>query len=345
MAANPRRGKHATLREVAAAAETSLATASRALAGHAYVGDAIRLRVQQAARELGYRPHEGARGLRTSRSMTLGVLCYQLRQLPIVDFIDGYGARAGQEGYAVLVANARGDDGEYQLLARRLLERRIDGLIVTSPGDLGGSLKPYQAAGVPVAVTLWRAPNEAEIPLITTSELAATRDAFFSLREFGHTSVAFFGTPRTAFMQRPSTLMQASLDTGLRCHMSFIEESTSAEDMVRQIEQVLMPPVSATAICFNHSHTSSVLRAIRLLGLKAPEDLSVFVFTDYSDRDGLLQPTLSAVHTDVVRMGVLSAEIMLSWIASEEPPAGVTDLDLTTWVATDSIGPAKQLKR
>jgi DNA-binding LacI/PurR family transcriptional regulator len=277
--------------------------------------------------------------------MTLGILCYQLRQLPIVDFIDGYGARAGQEGYAVLVANARGDEGEYQLLARRLLERRIDALIVTSPGDLGGALKPYQAAGVPVAVTLWRAPSEAEIPLITTSELAATRDAFLSLREFGHNSVAFFGTPRTAFMQRPSALMQASLDSGIRCHMSFIEESTSAEDMVRQIEQVLMPPVAATAICFNHSHTSSVLGAVRLLGLTVPDDLSIFVFTDYSDRDGLLQPRLSAVHTDVVRMGMVSAEIMLRWIASEEPPPGVTDLDLTTWVATDSIGPAKQLER
>lgn len=337
----PRRGKHATLREVAAAAETSLATASRALAGHAYVGEEIRLRVERAASELGYRPHEGARGLRTSRSMTLGVLCYQLRQLPIVDFIDGYGAQAGKEGYAVFVANARGDANEYKLLARRLLERRIDALIVTSPGDLGGSLKPYQDAGVPVAVTLWRAPNESEIPLITTSEVSATRDAFMSLREFGHSSVAFFGTPRTAFMQRPSALMQASLDSGLKCHMSFIEESTTPEEMVRQFEQVLRAPVAATAICFNHSHSNAALRAVQLLKLRVPEDLSLFVFTDYSDTDSLLQPRLAAVHTDVVRMGMLSAEIMLGWITSEQPPPGVTDLDLTSWVPGESIGPAK----
>lgn len=340
-----RRGKHATLREVAAAAETSVATASRALAGHTYVGEEIRLRVERAARELGYRPHEGARSLRTSRSMTLGVLCYQLRQLPIVDFIDGYGARAGQEGYAVLVANARGDASEYHLLARRLLERRIDGLIVTSPGDLGGSLKPYQEASVPVAVTLWRAPNESEIPLITTSELIATRDAFASLHELGHRSVAFFGTPRTAFMQRPSALMQASLDMGVRCHMSFIEEATSPEDMAAQLGQVLRPPVSATAVCFNHSHSGSVLRAVRLLGLDVPARLSLFVFTDYGDTDSALQPVLAAVHTDVVRMGMLSAEIMMKWIATGEPPPSITDLDLTSWAPANSIGPAPDMAR
>lgn len=339
--AGQRRTAHPTLRQVADAAGTSLATASRALGGHPYVADALRERVEEAARALGYHPNEGARGLRTARTMTLGMLCYQLRQLPIVDFIDGFGAKASEAGYTVLVANARGDEAQYQMLSQRLMERRIDGLIVTSPGELGGSLQAYEDAGIPVAVTLWRAPREANIPLITTSELPALRHAMTTLRERNHKSLAFFGTTRTVFMQRPASLSQASTELGLRCHMAFIDESTDAEAMAWHIKQVLAPPVSATTICFNHSLVGPAIRALRKLGLNVPGDVSVFVFNDYQDRESLLEPPLSSIHTDVVTMGSMSAELIVNWIESGEPPAtSITDLDLTTWVDSGTIGMA-----
>lgn len=341
--AGARRTPHPTLRQVADAAGTSLATASRALGGHPYVTDALRERVEEAARTLGYYPNEGARGLRTARTMTLGVLCYQLRQLPIVDFIDGFGAKASEAGYAVLVANARGDEGQYQMLAQRMMERRIDGLIVTSPGELSGSLQAYEDAGIPVAVTLWRGPREANIPLITTSELPAIRNAMTTLRERNHRSIAFYGTSRTVFMQRPAALSQASTELGLRCHMAFIDESTDADAMTWHIQQVLAPPVSATTICFNHSLVSPAMRAFRKLGLRIPDDVSVFVFNDYQDKDNLLEPPLSSIHTDVVTMGSRSADLIVNWIESgAAPAASITDLDLTTWVDSGTIGLAPQ---
>lgn len=334
------RVRHATLRDVAEAAQISVATVSRALTGHPYVSAEVMERVQAAATALGYQPNEGARNLRASRSMTLGILCYQLRQLPMIDFIDGFGAGAEKAGYVVLVANARGDSDQYQRMARRLFERRIDGLLVTSPGELGGSLTPYRESGVPVALTLWRAPEVSDVPLITTSELTAVRAAMARLRELGHRSLAYFGTPRTQLMQRPASLTQAAMEHDISCQLTFLAETTDAQTLARHLTQAMDTLTSATAIAFNHSLVGPMMAAVRLLGLRIPDDLSLFTFTDYQTTDMYLEPALAAIHTDVVEMGAQSAEIIIRWITSGASPPSITDLNLSSWVEIASIGPS-----
>ncbi len=339
---NVERTRHVTLRDVATAAGVSLSSASRALAGHQYVSGELAERVQSAAAELGYQPNEGARSLRTSRSMTLAVLCHQLRQLPVLDFIDGFGAGADAAGYAVLVANARGDDDQYRTLLRRLLERRIDGLVITGPGDLTGLLKPYQDSGVPVMLNLWRAPSESDIPLVTTSELGAVREAMTRLRELGHESIAYFGTPRTLYMQRPSCVTQAASENQLACHMAFVAESTTAEVMARHLAQVMEASTGATALAVNHSLMAPTMGAIRLLGLRVPEDLSLFLFTDYQPADAYLERPISAIHINVVEMGMTCANLLTTWIIQGTQPPNISDLTLSSWVETGSIGPRPQ---
>ncbi|HLY81006.1 MAG TPA: LacI family DNA-binding transcriptional regulator, partial [Caulobacteraceae bacterium] len=67
-----------TLHEVAARAEVSIATASRALNGLA-VSKASLARVEKAVRELGYVPNQAARALRAERTMTMGLIFSDLR--------------------------------------------------------------------------------------------------------------------------------------------------------------------------------------------------------------------------------------------------------------------------
>src|SRR3546814_2138263 len=62
----------ATIRDVARAAQVSVASASRALNGHHSVTPATRERVLSAAQALNYVPHIGARSLSTRRSTPIG---------------------------------------------------------------------------------------------------------------------------------------------------------------------------------------------------------------------------------------------------------------------------------
>lgn len=336
--------KRATLRDVAAMAGVSVASASRALDGHSYVSSEMKERVEQAARELDYHPDDRGRSLRTSRSMTLGLVCYQLRQLPMLDFIDGFGARANDAGYAVVVANARGDDNQYQTLLRRLFERRLDGVVVTSPGDLGDALRPYLESGIPVALTLWRSSNESQLPLITTSEMAAVRQAMARLLELGHRSVVYFGTQRSVRMQRPGYLTAAAAEHDMSSQMAFLPEGIDAELMAQHLSHAMESPTNATAVAVNQSLVGPLLGAVRLLRLRIPEDLSVFTFTDYEPTSAFLDPPLSSVHDDVAEMGRRSAELLTRWIDTGEAPPNTTTFDLSSWRETSSIGPAPTLR-
>jgi LacI family transcriptional regulator len=87
------RRKGVTLKEVAAAANVSRATAARALNSYGYVGDETALRVVEVADSLGYRANRVAQALRRG-------------QLPIVGYLPGdiqnpFFARIAYEAHVV----------------------------------------------------------------------------------------------------------------------------------------------------------------------------------------------------------------------------------------------------
>ncbi|TWH26122.1 LacI family transcriptional regulator, partial [Isoptericola variabilis J7] len=73
MSSTERGGGVVTLKDVAAAAGVSVATASQALAGRGRMTAATRARVQRTADGLGYVANPLGRGLRTGRTQALGV--------------------------------------------------------------------------------------------------------------------------------------------------------------------------------------------------------------------------------------------------------------------------------
>jgi LacI family transcriptional regulator len=321
----------------------SVTTASRALRGLPYVKAGVLEKIQAVAAELGYHANEGARSLRSSQTMTLGVVCYQLRQLPMIEFLDGFAAGAEEAGYAVFSANARASDEQAKSLIGRLFERRVDGLFVdgtlmASP-ELGASLKPYQDTGVPVLMGMSRGTLESDVPLVITSEFDAVRQAVARIVELKHRSLAYFGAPRTLLTPRPSYLTRAASEFGILCHMSFHPESTDADAMAHHITNALAAPTAATVLAVNHSLLSPFIKAIRMLRLRFPEDVSIFTFSDYQAVDTFIEPPLAAIHSDAVTMGIRAAGIITKWIESGEPPPHVTDVNLSSWVDSPSMGP------
>jgi LacI family transcriptional regulator len=303
------------------------------------VKDEVVARVRDAAEKLGYHANEGARGLRSAQTMTLGVVCWQMRQLPMIEFLDGFTEAAERGGYAMLVANARANDERTRWLAGRLFERRVDGLVVAGAAGLGPAVRPYVESGVPLLAAMSRGTEDLDVPLVMTSEFNAVRAAFARLHELGHRSIAYFASSRTVYTPRPTYVTQAAAEQGMTCHMSFLPEDTDAAAMASHITNAMAPPASATALAVNHSFLSLFMTAVRDLKLRVPDDVSVFTMSDYRQLDALLDPPLSAVHSDGVAMGARCAEILMRWIESGEPPPSVSDMGLTSWLETRSIGP------
>ena len=91
------------LRDVAARANVSDSTASRALADDPRISIATRLTVKAAATELHYIPNAAARSLRVRRTRTMGLLLPDLRDPVHGQVASAFEREARHEGYSVMI--------------------------------------------------------------------------------------------------------------------------------------------------------------------------------------------------------------------------------------------------
>src|SRR5438045_2810343 len=100
-----------TLRDVARIAGVHPGTVSRALnpASEGLVNEATVRRVRDVAEQLGYRPNPMARGLKTNRTFTVGVLVPDIQNPLFPPIIRGIDDALGQAGYTPLIANTHND--------------------------------------------------------------------------------------------------------------------------------------------------------------------------------------------------------------------------------------------
>lgn len=123
-----------TLKELADRLGISVATVSRALAGHEQIAEKTRLRVAEAAREMGYVPNAAARQLVSGRSGFVGFVL-PIRGTSLVDsylgeFITGLGEGLVQHGVDLLLATAQEGQSEIAVLRHLVESGRADGVVI-----------------------------------------------------------------------------------------------------------------------------------------------------------------------------------------------------------------------
>jgi DNA-binding LacI/PurR family transcriptional regulator len=122
-----------TINDVARAAGVGRQTVSNVLNGSGRVGAAARARVLEVVAQLGYHPHQGARSLRSRRTMQLGYLMPEIQLQPnnliMMQFLQSLVAAAARDHYRVVVVAHQADprDEIRQLIA----SRSVDGFVLS----------------------------------------------------------------------------------------------------------------------------------------------------------------------------------------------------------------------
>ena len=115
----------ARLEDVAALANVSLATASKALHGKPRVSEDTRERVMEAARQLNYSPNKLAQSLASGRSGTIGLVTSDLQGRFSTPILIGAENELRAQSTSVLLANARGDDALERSHVEKLLSLKV----------------------------------------------------------------------------------------------------------------------------------------------------------------------------------------------------------------------------
>ena len=292
-----------TLRDVADRAGVNVATASRALnvQRRALVNEQTVQRVLAAATALGYQPNAIARGLKTNRSHTVGVLVPDLANPlypPIVrgveDVLIGY-------GYTPLIANTDNDVARERRSFDALRERRVDGFVIATALREHPLIAEALAAEVPFVLALRRIEG-APAWAVTVDEQQGTRDALEHLAALGHERIGHVAGPQE--MSPPHERHLAFLATGAQLGLLDTPElvafgaAFSEEGGRRACAELLARTPRPTAVlAANDLLALGCLDAVRDAGLRCPEDVSIVGFNDmpYADR---MTPSISAIRAN-----------------------------------------------
>lgn len=138
-----------TIRDVARLAQVSIASVSRALNNLDSVAEGTRLKVERAARELGYVPHAGARSLSLARTRAVGVVLPDVHGEFFSEVMRGMDREASARGYVLLLSNMHGGSDRPEGVLRAM-RGRVDGLVVMAPhldaNEVEGALPPHLPA-------------------------------------------------------------------------------------------------------------------------------------------------------------------------------------------------------
>ena len=313
----------ATLHDVAAHARVSIATVSRALNGLP-VSEPNLARVQRAAAELGYVVNEAARGLRSDRTLTIGLIFPRLRAHAGLELLDALAGAVEDRGYTLLVATARGDGARYDLLMRRFLERRVDALVCVHPSGDGETLERYRAANVPVLALFSRPEAFRRVPLVAPSLAGAAERLAKRLAALGHARVAL-----VARAERRGPIL--AVCSALKRTGVAIQRHAAGTDP-REIAAALATRAdAATAVVAYYRDAVQLMAACRELRLAVPEQLSVVSISDHTAESFPARRPLSALVVQPDPLGTTAGRAVLAWLDGTPPP-GETRVEAGSWI-------------
>lgn len=316
-----------TLRDVAEHAGVHVSTASRALneGTRAVVNPQTVDRVLEAARELGYRPNPMARGLRTNRSMTAGIVIPDIQNPLFGPIISGVESALADAGYSLLITDTRPDDRDsVSSITSTLMDRRVDGLILATATRDDGTVQGLVERGFP-AVLVNRKSEDLDVPHIVGDDLAGIGLVVNHLAELGHERIGHIAGPQTLStgLDRATAFRTCMSDLGLDPSAVLEADWYQVEPGYRTGSDLFDAHPDLTAlVAANDLLALGAYRAIRERGREVGSDVSVTGYNDMQLLD-LMQPPLTSVRVPYREMGVGAARMLLSIIGTGVRPESV----------------------
>jgi LacI family transcriptional regulator len=309
-----------TLADVAQMAGVDASLVSRVLRNdpRGFASAETRERIRAAAQEVGYRANAAARGLRSSRTMTLGLLLPGFSSPVYSSIAHGVEERAGRHGYGlVLGTHAAGDPQE--TITDMLMHGRVDGLLVSS-GRIEDRALRRLVEQVPQSVVLVNRQVRGVAASVVLRDADASAVAVAHLAELGHRRICGIFGPSSldTMVRRRRGFFAECAERGVRaCAVDMAERDQRAGfDGVRRALERDPRPTAVVAGTFPMA--VGALAGLHDAGIAVPREMSVVALHNDELADYLV-PRLTAVGMPTERLGAEAVELALALVNGGEP--------------------------
>jgi LacI family transcriptional regulator, galactose operon repressor len=308
------------LKDVAEVAGVHIATASRALDERraAMVRPETVDRVRRAATDLGYRVNRMARGLKMSRSFTIGMLIPDITNPFFPPIVRGAEDCLAEGGYTLVLANTDNDQAKERRHLAGMLERQVDGLLLAMVRRRDPLVEELRRDSTPV-VLVNRTTDRGGVSAVIPDDQAGMTLAVEHLHQLGHRRIAHVGGPAdtSTGARRAAGFASAMRLLGMRPG-GMVRADAFAEGAGREAARQLFAKKArlSAVVAANDLIALGVIEAGEEAGLACPEHVSVIGFNDmpFVDR---FRPALTTIRIPEYEIGRRAAQLLLGTI--EQP--------------------------
>jgi LacI family transcriptional regulator len=305
-----------TINDVARKAGVSTTTVSHIINGTRYVSDELKVKVEAAIRELGYRPNSLARGLRRGESKTLGLIVPDNSNPFFAEILRSIENIGYEHGYAVILCNSDDDIKKEISYTELLVAKQVDGIVFITTNNSCEHLQEIIDEGIPIVVI------DRDIPLSGTDVLLVDNfhGGYMATRyliELGHRRIACITGPSllNPSADRVNGYKQALSEAGIPENPAWI---VTGDFQYRGgelgIEQLLQLDERPTAVfACNDMMALGALRGLRKAKLSVPRDISLIGFDDIS-LTSVVSPALTSVAQPLHEISRLAFELLIERI-------------------------------
>jgi len=313
--------KRPTIIDVARMAEVSVGTVSRVINGSRQVSAEAQRRVEAAMQAIGYMPDAVAQSMRRGATRVIGCMVNDIAHPLNAIMMSAAETSLREAGYAAVVSNAGYRPVQEPQLFRFFAERKVDGLITTvSVEDDPEVIQAMRALDLPIV--LWERNIPGVFDAVMTDHGGGCYQAARFLMGLGHRRIALINTSDLIWPGRERTraLRQAYADAGIDCDPSLIRARSSAVEFGFQEAYTLLTRADRpSAVIAGVNEMIGVIKAVRLLRLSVPDDLSLISCGD-TDLTALMVPAITAVRWDVAQTGRVAAELVMDRLRTPRGP-------------------------
>lgn len=283
------------------------------------ISDELCERVMEVAKELNYQPNLIARGLRTGKTNTIGLV--------IADIANPFFGKLGREieneaataGYRVMFCSTDENVGKFKHQLNILTQELVDGLIISPPAESEEQINLLEKSGKPYVLIDRFFPN-INSNSVVIDNFQAAYNATTHLIEKGYRKIAciVLDIALINIKERLNGYKKALEDAGIDADenlikiLPFSHERNNIEAAIREL--TAEGRRGADALFFTTSKAGILgLESIHSLGLSIPGDVAVVSFDD-PDAYRVSNPPVTAVAQPLKRIGEEAVRLLLKQI-------------------------------
>jgi len=292
-------------------------------------------KVRKAALNMNYKPNQFARGLRIGKSNVIGLIVSDISNPFYARMCKSVEDYLNSKGYNLIICSSDEDPKKESYLADMLIERHVDGLILSSSQEDNKTIKELNKSKFPLVLIDRHSPKLKTNHVVVDNSEGAHKGVEH-LVNLGHNKIGYFTVSPShisTIKDRTDGYKKALKACGVKYNSSLVREipfENIKEGVAKELKELIMPPYGISALfTVNNNVAVAALEALTEMGIRIPQDLALVSFDDI-DAFKLCYPPVTAIRQPIEEMGIKAAQVLLQVIESEDASAEPYEVCLDT---------------